>query len=85
MWGHMMEWGGGWGPGWGLFGLMHILWWILILLGVIALVRSVFGRARAVSVARKKTGHLPFCVSATRAARLTRPSSRNASATSAAK
>ncbi|OGA95660.1 MAG: hypothetical protein A3E79_06560 [Burkholderiales bacterium RIFCSPHIGHO2_12_FULL_61_11] len=44
MWGHMMEWGGGWGPGWGLFGVMHILWWILILLGVIALFRWVFGR-----------------------------------------
>jgi putative membrane protein len=44
MWDHMMEWGGGWGPGWGLFGLMHILWWVLILLGVIALVRWGFGR-----------------------------------------
>lgn len=44
MWDHMMGWGGGWGPGWGSFGLLHILWWVLIILGVAALFRWSFGR-----------------------------------------
>lgn len=44
MWDHMMQWDGGWGPGWGLFGWMHVLWWLLILLAVIVLLRWVFGQ-----------------------------------------
>lgn len=41
MWNHAMGWGwdGGWMPGWGWFGLMHVLWWVVIILGVVALVR----------------------------------------------
>jgi len=38
----MMGWGGGWGGGWGwpLFGFLHMfLWWILIILGIVVLVR----------------------------------------------
>jgi len=42
MWDHMMTWGGGWG--WGGFGLLHLLWWGLIVLGIVALVRVSFGR-----------------------------------------
>ena len=42
-----MAWSGGWGEGWGLFGVMHVLWWLLILLAVIALLRWVFVRRPA--------------------------------------
>ena len=42
MWSSMMEWSARWGEGWGLFGVMHMLWWLLILLAVIALLRWVF-------------------------------------------
>lgn len=45
MWARMMAWGGSWGSGWGLFGLMHLLWWIVVLLAVIALLRWTSGRA----------------------------------------
>jgi putative membrane protein len=40
MWwnGQMMGWGGVWG--WGLFGILHMfLWWILIVLGIVVLAR----------------------------------------------
>ncbi|MFZ2293725.1 MAG: SHOCT domain-containing protein [Polaromonas sp.] len=43
MWDNMMGWGGHWGPGWGLFGLMHILWWVFVVLGIVALVRWASG------------------------------------------
>jgi len=40
MWG---DWGG-WGMGWGLFGMLHmLLWWILIILGIVVLVKWLFG------------------------------------------
>ena len=39
MWGNMMGWGG-YGPGWGVFGVLHmLLWWVLIVLGIVVLVR----------------------------------------------
>lgn len=38
MWHDMFGWGG-WGMGWGWFGLMHVLWWVLLVVGVVALVR----------------------------------------------
>ena len=39
MWG---EWGG-WGMGWSLFGVLHmLLWWILIILGIVVLVKWLF-------------------------------------------
>ncbi|WP_041377000.1 SHOCT domain-containing protein [Polaromonas naphthalenivorans] len=44
MWTHMMEWGGNWGSDWDLFGLMHLLWWVVVLLAVIALLRWAVGR-----------------------------------------
>ena len=43
MWGgDMMGWGGGWG--WGWFGLIHmVLWWFLIILGIVVLAKWLFG------------------------------------------
>jgi putative membrane protein len=42
MWGgDMMGWGGG---GWGLFGMIHmVLWWFLIILGIVVLAKWLFG------------------------------------------
>ena len=38
----MMGWGGGWG--WGWFGIFHmLLWWVLIILGIVVLSKWVFG------------------------------------------
>ena len=37
MWGYMMNNGSYWGNG--MFMISHILWWVLILVGVVALVR----------------------------------------------
>jgi len=40
----MMWYGDGWGgAGWGWFGLMHMLWWVLIIAGIVVLVRWAFG------------------------------------------
>jgi putative membrane protein len=40
----MMGWGGGWG--WGWFGLIHtVLWWFLIILGIVVLAKWLFGGA----------------------------------------
>ena len=40
-------WGGdmmGWGGAWGMVGLLHmVLWWVLIILGIIVLAKWVFG------------------------------------------
>jgi len=47
MWDSMMGWGwhgGAWGPGWGAFGLMHVLWWVLIVAAIVVLIRGVRGR-----------------------------------------
>jgi putative membrane protein len=43
MWGgDMMGWGGGWG--WGWFGIVHmVLWWFLIVLGIVVLAKWLFG------------------------------------------
>ncbi|HYD76387.1 SHOCT domain-containing protein [Ramlibacter sp.] len=30
----------GWDGGWGWFGLMHLVWWVLLLAGAIVLVRA---------------------------------------------
>jgi putative membrane protein len=42
-------WGGdmmGWGGGWGWFGLIHtVLWWFLIILGIVVLVKWLSGGA----------------------------------------
>lgn len=40
MWG---DWGG-YGMGWGIFGALHmLLWWVLIILGIVVLVKWLFG------------------------------------------
>lgn len=41
----MMWWGDGWnGVAWGWFALMHVLWWVLIIGGIVALIRLGMGR-----------------------------------------
>ncbi|MGE3679063.1 MAG: SHOCT domain-containing protein [Burkholderiales bacterium] len=38
----MMGWGGGWG--WSWFGIIHmVLWWFLIILGIVVLAKWLFG------------------------------------------
>jgi len=38
----MMGWGGGWG--WSWFGVVHmVLWWFLIVLGIVVLAKWLFG------------------------------------------
>jgi putative membrane protein len=40
MWG---DWGG-YGMGWGIFGALHmLLWWVLIILGIVVLAKWLFG------------------------------------------
>ena len=42
MYGDMMGWGGDWG--WGWFGMVHmVLWWLLIILGIVVLAKWIFG------------------------------------------
>jgi putative membrane protein len=43
---HMYGWDGGWGMGWGWFGLMHVLWWVLLVAGAVVLFRVVLGPDR---------------------------------------
>ena len=38
MWGHMMGWGDGWGGG-AMFGVFHLIWWGLLIVGVVLLAR----------------------------------------------
>lgn len=40
MWHSMWGWDGSWGWGWGWFGVMHILWWVLIITLVVMFVRG---------------------------------------------
>ena len=43
MWGYMGN--KGWGYGWGIFGATHmVLWWILLVLGIVVLGKWLFGR-----------------------------------------
>ena len=41
MWHYMW----GWDGGWGWFGVMHLLWWALIIAGAVLLYRSLAGRS----------------------------------------
>jgi putative membrane protein len=41
MWGNMMGWGGG-----AAFGVWHLLWWALVIVGIVLLVRSLSGTSR---------------------------------------
>jgi len=61
MYGDMMGWGGGWG--WGWFGMVHmVLWWLLLVLGIVVLAKWVFGSSggrgatedRALSLLRER-------------------------------
>ncbi len=62
MWDSMMGWSWGWHGGWGLFGFMHVLWWVLIVVAIVALIRAVGGRHgprgpgedRALSILRER-------------------------------
>lgn len=36
-------WGGGYGYGMAWFGLLHLLWWLVLIAGAAALVRWIFG------------------------------------------
>lgn len=52
-------WTGGYGGGWWLFGLMHLLWWLLLIAGAVALVRLILwsrsdGEDRAESILRER-------------------------------
>jgi len=50
MWGDM---GWGWGGGWGLLGVVHmVLWWALIVLGIVVLVKWLIGGSRAETTER---------------------------------
>ncbi len=54
----------GWGPGWGVFGALHLLWWVVILVGAVALVRWLWlrdarppaagGEDRALAILRER-------------------------------
>lgn len=44
MWGHMWGWDGSWSMGWGWFGLMHLAWWLLLIVAVVLVARAVLGR-----------------------------------------
>lgn len=43
----MMDWGSGGGGGY--FGLMHLLWWALVVIGIVLLVRWLPGAGRSAS------------------------------------
>lgn len=43
MWGHMQEWGG---SGWAWFAVGHVLWWLLIAVGIVVLLRWTLGVGR---------------------------------------
>lgn len=46
-WGNMMGWGG-YGGGWPLLGVAHmLLWWVLIILGIVVLVRWLAADSRS--------------------------------------
>ncbi len=38
MWANMMSWGDAWGGGF-MFGPWHLLWWALLIVGIVAIVR----------------------------------------------
>ncbi|MDH4189125.1 MAG: SHOCT domain-containing protein [Betaproteobacteria bacterium] len=43
-----MGWGPDWGTGWGMLGFLHMgLWWILLILGIVVLVRWLLGERTA--------------------------------------
>lgn len=58
MWGHMWGWDGSWGMGWGWFGLVHLLWWLVLVAGAVVLVRALAGRRsgrdRAMDILRER-------------------------------
>lgn len=54
-------WGGDWGMGmgWGLFGLMHVLWWVVLVGGAVLLFRALRsggggGRDKALEILRER-------------------------------
>ncbi|WBY01349.1 SHOCT domain-containing protein [Ramlibacter tataouinensis] len=36
----------GWDGGWGFFGLMHVLWWVLLIAAAVVVVRALAGSGR---------------------------------------
>ena len=46
MWGEMGSMG--WGYGWNFFGMVHmLLWWVLIILGIVVLAKWIFGGSKS--------------------------------------
>lgn len=43
MWGHMDGWGPGWG--WGWFAAGHLLWWVVVIVALVVLVRWAIQRS----------------------------------------
>lgn len=41
------QWGNGYGMGWGWFGAMHLLWWLLLIVGAAMLLRYIVGAKEA--------------------------------------
>ena len=39
-------WDGAWGVGWGVMGLLHVLWWVLLVAGAVVLFRAIVGDRR---------------------------------------
>lgn len=51
MWGDMM----GWGGGWGFFGIVHmVLWWFLLVLGIVVLAKWLLGSSGGRGVAEDR-------------------------------
>lgn len=54
----MMWWGNGWGPAsWGWFTLLHIVWWLLVVTGLVVLVLRGLGNGLGTGLGRRRGWH----------------------------
>jgi len=44
-WGRMMAWDGAWLGAWPVFWMMHVLWWVVLMIGVVVTARWLVGRS----------------------------------------